>query len=194
MAELISQYSFVIGAVVCVLIFFGPQIWSGVKRVGFFVRKRLPSVATLKAPSGKIELTYLQFAGLILAMFLMMGGVKGCTLPTLPGLPSWTWVVAPKPTLIVMLHEESHGPLSSDAKGAANELTAAGREVRMVDDDVTDGLGETPDWLKPALEPGRKVMGGTDGKEKALVVLAGERVVKAVKLPPTRPEILEACK
>lgn len=100
----------------------------------------------------------------------------------------------PKPTLIVMLHESEHGPLPPYAIGAANELTAAGREVRMVDDDVTEGEGAVPAWLKPALEPGRAIMGGTDGKEKALVLLSGERVLKASKLPATRPEILEACK
>lgn len=101
------------------------------------------------------------------------------------------------PALIIMLHEVKHGPLPPYAIGAANELTAAGREVRMVDDDVTDGLGEVPGWLKPALETGRVIMGGaTDDAQKddALILLKGERVVKAVKMPPTRPEIVEACK
>jgi hypothetical protein len=64
----------------------------------------------------------------------------------------------------------------------------------MVDDDVTDGLGETPDWLKPALEPGRAVMGGTDGQDDALVLLAGDKLVKALKLPATKEAIVEACK
>lgn len=118
------------------------------------------------------------------AGLLLLGG--GWSLPVI--------VAPPKPSLIVMMHESSHGPLPPHAIGAANDLTAAGREVRMVDDDVTDGLGETPDWLKPALEPGRAVMGGTDGQDDALVLLAGDKLVKALKLPATKEAIVEACK
>jgi hypothetical protein len=101
------------------------------------------------------------------------------------------------PPLIVMLYEAQHGPLSPDAIGAASDLTASGREVRMVDDDVTDGTNETPDWLKPALQQGRLLMGGTTDelqKDDALILLSGERVVKAIKMPATKAETLEACK
>jgi hypothetical protein len=104
-----------------------------------------------------------------------------------------TIVATPGKPLVVMLHESTNGPLPSYAVGAANELTAAGFEVRMVDDDVLDGTGETPDWLKPALEPGRKIMGGTDGKEHALVLVRGDKA-NAVKLPATREAIVEAVK
>jgi hypothetical protein len=99
-----------------------------------------------------------------------------------------------KVTAVVMLYEADHGSLPPYAIGAANELSAAGAEVGMVDDDVLDGTGETPEWLIPALEPGRAIMGGTDGQDDALVLLAGERVIKAVKLPGTKEAILEACK
>jgi hypothetical protein len=133
----------------------------------------------------RLSLTVLVLA---VAAMLLAGGGKGCSFPT----------VAPSVTpLIVMLHEAKHGPLPSAAVGAANELTTSGREVRMVDDDVLDGSGEVPDWLKPALEPGRKLMGGVDDKQQqddALILLNGDRVVKAIKMPATRPEIVEACK
>lgn len=128
---------------------------------------------------------------LLAAAYLAFGG--GLNIPwPVPGP-----VTPTKPPLIVMLYEDSHGNLPSYAIGAANELTAAGREVRPVDDDVTTGLDEVPTWLKPALAPGRAIMGGTDDaqqKDDALILLDGERVVKAVKLPATKAEILEAVK
>lgn len=121
---------------------------------------------------------------LVLAIvWLLLGG-------KLPGLPS---IGSSKPTLIVMLYEADHGPLPPYAMGAANELTAAGREVRAVDDDLLNGLGEVPAWLKPALEPGRALM-GSGQQDDALVLLDGDRVVKAVKLPATKEAILEAVK
>lgn len=107
-------------------------------------------------------------------------------------------VISPStPSLIVMLHESQHGPLSPDALGAARELAESGREVRVADDDEVNGLGETPDWLKPALAKGREVMGGSDDasqKDDALILLNGEQLVKAIKLPATKAEIVEACK
>lgn len=121
---------------------------------------------------------------ILLAAWWLLGGARGCEL------------VSPAPAtppLIVMLYEADHGNLPSYAIGAANELTAAGREVRMVDDDVLDGTGEVPAWLKPALEPGRALMGSGQADD-ALVLLDGPRVVKAVKLPADKPGILEAVK
>lgn len=105
-------------------------------------------------------------------------------------------VVTPGPTtppMIVMLHESARGNLPPYALGAANELTAAGRDVRTPDDDDLNGLGEVPAWLKPALVPGRAIM-GPEQIDDALILLDGERVVKAVKLPANKAEILEAVK
>jgi hypothetical protein len=133
----------------------------------------------------KLSLTVLVLA---VAAMLLAGGGKGCSLPTLP--PS-------VPPSIVMLYEAENGELPAYAIGAARELEAAGRDVNPVDDDTTNGLGETPKWLKPALEPGRKLMGGMDDKlqkSHALVLVSGEQVVKAVKLPESKEAILEAVK
>ena len=101
--------------------------------------------------------------------------------------------VPTKGSLVVMLYEADHGPLPPYALGAANELTAAGRDVRTTDDDVLTGLGTVPAWLGPALEKGRAIM-GSGQVDDALVLLSGERVVKAIKLPATKAEILEAVK
>jgi hypothetical protein len=129
----------------------------------------------------KLSLTVLVLA---VAALLLAGGGKGCSLPTLP--PS-------VPPLIVMLYEADHGEPPAYAAGAANELRKLGREVRMIDDDPANGLDAVPAEVAPAIEPGRKVMGGTDGKGHALVALAGSRVLKAIALPPSKEAILEEC-
>jgi hypothetical protein len=133
----------------------------------------------------KLSLTAVVVA---LAAMLLASGGKGCTLPQIK--PS-------TPPLIVMLYEAENGELPAYAIGAARELESAGRDVQPVDDDTTNGLGETPKWLKPALEPGRKLMGGMDDKlqkSHALVLVSGEQVVKAMKLPASREAIIEECK
>lgn len=130
-----------------------------------------------------------KWGGLILvaaALFIGLSGgqISGCPVNVLT--PS-------VPPLIVMLYESEHGPLPDYARGAANELNATGREVRMADDDELTGPGEVPSWLKPALEPGRAIM-GSGQLDDALILLSGERVLKAVKLPASKAEILEAAK
>jgi hypothetical protein len=109
---------------------------------------------------------------------------QGCELPT----------VGPStPPLIVMLYEADHGEPPAYAAGAANELRKQGRQARLIDDDPGNGLDAVPAEVAPAIEPGRKIMGGTDGKGFALVVLAGDRVLKAMALPPSKEAILEEC-
>jgi hypothetical protein len=97
-------------------------------------------------------------------------------------------------SLIVMLYEADHGGLPAYAAGAANDLREAGKEVRMLDDDPANGANAVPSEVAPAIEPGRKIMGGTDGKGYALVKLSGSTVKKAIALPASKEEILEACK
>lgn len=116
-------------------------------------------------------------------VLLLQGG--SWSLPfAIPSTPS-------TPPLIVMLYEADHGPLPPYALGAANDLNAAGREVRMVDDDLLNGTGEVPAWLRPAVEPGRAIM-GSGQLDDALVLVSGERVIKSIKLPASKAEILEA--
>lgn len=131
-----------------------------------------------------VQLPLWKVIALGLCAWLIFAGPKGCTVPS---------IVPSKPSLIVMLYEAEKGPLPPYALGAANELNAAGFEVRPADDDELTGSGEVPAWLKPALEPGRAIM-GSEQNDDALIVLAGDRVLKAMKLPATKAEILEAVK
>lgn len=118
-------------------------------------------------------------------------------------LPTWVApVVAPdKPdatkALVVMLYEADHGPLPPHAKEAAAELSAAGREVRMVEDDVLTGLGTVPLWLQPGIKEGRAAMGGQSDEQQtgdALVLIAGGKLLKAIPMPATKEAVMEACK
>lgn len=124
------------------------------------------------------ELTTLQRLLLLLVLYLMFQGGGGSS----------------GSSLIVMLYEADHGGLPAYAAGAANDLREAGKEVRMLDDDPANGLDAVPSEVAPAIEPGRKIMGGTDGKGYALVILSGSKVQKAIALPASKEEILEACK
>ena len=123
------------------------------------------------------------------------GGVAGVLITALlawllvNGLPSW-----PEDILIVVLYEADNGEPPAYAAGAANELRKAGRDVRLMDDDPATGLNTVPREVAPAIEPGRKIMGGTNGKGFALLLLSGSRVVKAGPLPGSKEAILEACK
>lgn len=108
---------------------------------------------------------------------------------------SWPSVGPPaKSALIVILYESANGEPPAYAAGAANELRKAGREVRFEDDDVANGLNAVPTEVAAAIEPGRKIMGGTDGKGFALVLVSGGKVVKAIELPKSKEAIVEACK
>lgn len=129
-------------------------------------------------PSSLLVLT----VGLLAALYVAFGGM------------AWEgWTLGPStPPLVVVLYEADNGEPPSYALGAINELRAAGRQARVIDDDPATGTNSVPAEVAPAIEPGRKIMGGTDGKEHALVLLNGQRVVKAIKLPDSKEAILEA--
>lgn len=108
-------------------------------------------------------------------------------------LPAIPWIGAGgKPDAVVIMYEAEHGEPPAYAAGAVNALRAAGKQAWMIDDDPGDGENQLPDAVAPAIEPGRAVMGGTDGKGHALVVLAGQKVLKAIPLPPSKEAIVEA--
>lgn len=173
--------------------------WGTIYTATVAAAKRFaPSVPSFNPLTIKVELPLWKVLVLIVAFWLVSsgGGLKlpDFKLPNIPGFPSVPAIVAPGKPLVVMLYEASHGQLPPYVLGAANELVGGGYEVRPVDDDLLDGTGEVPEWLKPALEPGRKIMGGTDGKDYALVLLRGTTVAKSEKMPSTREAIIEAVK
>lgn len=108
------------------------------------------------------------------------------------GLSGWMYwqqhgnPLAPaKPALVVIVHR-SETALPPYAMGAVNELRAAGRDVRIVDDEPANGLNAVPAAVAPAVTKAREV------GHPALVLLDGERVVGAIKLPASKEAILEA--
>jgi hypothetical protein len=152
-------------------------------------RLRLPSLPSL--PLGA-QIPVWQALLIVVAVWASMGGLQyqGCTLPQFK-LP-WSIIVS-KPDLVVVLYESEHGEPPAYAAGAVNELRKAKLDARLSDDDPATGLDAVPAELAPAIEPGRKIIGGTDGKGHALVVLSGGKVLKAIELPKSKEAILEAC-
>jgi hypothetical protein len=110
-------------------------------------------------------------------------------------LPGWPSIVGPStPPLVVVLYEADYGEPPAYAAGAVNQLRKDGRQVRMIDDDPANGENAVPAEVAPAIEPGRKIMGGTDGKGFALVLLSGGKVSSAIALPNSTEAIVEAAK
>lgn len=174
-----NHYLAVAATVIAILVLVEAAKYLG--KLSWSYRSKVPNLATVKVPLWSVLIWLLP-----IGLFVVN---RGCDVPAIP----WPVIATPGQPLVVLMYEADHGPLPAYAIGAANELSAAGVDVRPVDDDVVDGTGETPDWLKPAIEPGRAVM-GADQKADALIVLRGGKVAKAVALPATREAIVEAAK
>lgn len=132
----------------------------------------------------------------ILSLALLVA-VSLLAVQSVPTIRAWLpSIVAPaaKDVPIVVVHESDQGGIPPYASGAVEELRKAGRTVYVIDDDVVTGLGTPPKPVAPAIEPGRKIMGGSEGKGQALVLLSGETVLKAIELPKSKEAILEACR
>ena len=189
------EISTVIGIAIAVCVLFGGALVAGIRSAAAFLWPRLTRLPSLGGIfSAKLELEWWKVGALLLALWFVSGGVTwhGCKLPSVPGFP-WP-IVSTKPTLIVLLYEADYGEPPAYAAGAVNELRKSGRIVRMMDDDPATGINTVPAEVAPAIELGRKIMGGTDGKGYALVLLSGPRVIKAIALPTSKEAILEACR
>jgi len=128
----------------------------------------------MKKPSPLIDLALLALAG-----WLMFGGqLGGCNL----------LLVAPaKVTAVTYVHDEK-AVIPSPVLAALSELNAAGIMATTFPDDATDGDGDVPDQYKIAL-PAAKTIG-----IPSLVVQAGDKVLRTLKGPTTKAEVLEAAK
>lgn len=115
---------------------------------------------------------------LLLAGWLILGDSGGgCTLPS--------FVAPAKVDRVTYVHNKKD-VLPSGVMAALNELNAKGILATSFPDDTTDGNGEVPDQYKIAL-PAAKASG-----IPSLVVQAGDKVLRTVKAPTTKAQVLEA--
>lgn len=89
-------------------------------------------------------------------------------------------------TAAVYVHEKSDTAVPAAVLAALNTLNRQGIAATVFDKDTTDGSGETPDQYKAPLTAAK------DAGLPALVVMAGERVLRTVKAPTTEAQVLEA--
>jgi hypothetical protein len=118
--------------------------------------------------------------GLLLALWLITGGnVGGCNLPS---------VIAPSKVDRVTYVRAPKAPVPSGVSAAIAELNAQGVLATECPEDVTDGDGDVPEQYKVALPAAR-----TSGIP-SLVVQAGDKVLRTLKAPATKEQVLEAAK
>lgn len=113
---------------------------------------------------------------LLLAGWLIFGDGQGCSLP----------LIAPaKIDRVTYVHDEK-AVIPSPVLAALAELNTKGIIATAFPEDTTDGDGETPEQYKITLPAAR-----TSGIP-SLVVQAGDKVVRTVKGPTTKQQVLEA--
>lgn len=123
---------------------------------------------------------WLDIACLVLAAWLLFGGAKGCDFDW----PDWLPVTT-KATAATYVHDEK-AVIPSGVMAALNELNARGIIATAFPDDATDNDDQVPDQYKVTL-PAAKAAG-----IPSLVVQAGDRVLRTVKAPTTKAQVLEA--
>lgn len=85
------------------------------------------------------------------------------------------------------VYEKDDGGVPPSVEFALNEINKGGKIVAsVIEDDIQDVSGQTPQQFKVAVDTAKK-----EGLP-ALVVEAGETVVRTVKAPTTETEVLEA--
>lgn len=95
--------------------------------------------------------------------------------------------LAPAVTAAIYVYEKDDSLVPGAVMFAINRLNREKKiDARIVDDDVVDGNGQTPDSLKVPIEAAR-----TAGLP-SLVVMGGTTVVRTVKAPTTEQQVWEA--
>ena len=124
-----------------------------------------------KRPNPLVTVALLAFA-----YWATFGQGSGCNLP----------IIAPtKVDRVTYVHDEKAALPSGVLAGIA-ELNTKGITATNYPDDTTDGDGDVPDQYKIAL-PAAKAVG-----IPALVVQSGDKVVRTIKGPTTKAQVLEA--
>ena len=115
---------------------------------------------------------------LLAAVLVLFVDLSALRLPGIPGLTT-------KATAATYVHDEKAN-VPPGVYAALNELNARGIVATAFPDDATDGDDDVPDQYKAVL-PAAKASG-----IPSLVVSAGDRVLRTVKAPTTKAQVLEA--
>lgn len=97
-------------------------------------------------------------------------------------------VVPQKPTLVIYFYEKDQNGVPPYVQSALNKINRLGINATIYEKDSTDGLNRVPPEYKPSLEEALKK------GLPVLVVMAGDKVITAIKSPSTEAQILEAAK
>lgn len=106
-----------------------------------------------------------------------------------PSMPNWIPTTEPvKATACVYIYEKDDSAIPPPVLAALDKLN---REKKIIattfEDDTLDGTGQVPDQYKVPLAA------ANEAGLPALVVTAGDTVLKVVKAPTTLEQVLEAC-
>jgi len=114
----------------------------------------------------------------LLALLMLRGGCDSVPFAPSQGVTQATYV-----------YEKDDTAVPGAVQFALNRLNRERKIVAtLFEDDTTDGMGEVPDQYKVALKAAQ------DAGLPALVVQAGDKVVRVVKDPKTEAEVMEAAR
>ena len=91
-----------------------------------------------------------------------------------------------KPDAVTYVYEKDNGPVPAFVASALDELNTRGYLATPVDDDAIDGDGQVPDGEKVAIEASKAI------GVPCLITSKGSKVIKTIKNPLTKEEILKA--
>lgn len=119
-----------------------------------------------------------------LAIYLAAGGISlsGCN----PHFPSWSLLAPANITAVVYTYEKGDTAIPSGVTTALDALNRLEIVATKDEIDTIDGEGDTPDQYK-ASRPAAKAAG-----LPALVVLSGDKVLRVVKDPKDKAQVMEA--
>lgn len=112
----------------------------------------------------------------VVSAMLMLAARNGVALPTL--------IESPLPSAVTYVYEKDNTPLYPQVSAGLNRLNRE-RKIRAtaIDDDVLDGTGQVPEQYKVAIPAAQ------EAGLPALVVTAGDTVLKVVKDPTTVEQV-----
>jgi hypothetical protein len=181
---LLSAYPwvfFVIAGVVLVVERRG-ALWQRAKNLGGRVRGWFADRPKVAMPRIGLSVWLLVAMGVV-----SMAPWKGCDLPSIPSWPSTPTVSPEKATAVTYVYEKDKTAIPVQVLVGINRLN---REKKVVashfEEDATDGDEQVPDQYKVPLKAAQ------EAGLPALVVTAGDKVLKVVKDPKTEAEVIGA--